>query len=640
MSFLQNRKHVFFIVLLLLVSLPVILLGIRNSTENRSKAQQATTLSLVPAGPVQKNIGDTFTLDVMVNPGVNLVSFVKVLIQYDATKFQVSSGGFAINQEAFPATLEGPSYTPGLITASVSIGNDVSKVVQTPTRVATITFKALASTNGTASQISFDTQSEILSVAPSEQAAENVLASTQPALVTVQAAPTATPAPCSPTGGNGGNAYGGTGVTVRGGDGGTGSSTNGVCKPGTNGVNVDASNYCATKSIALSWSPTNTATYYRLLIDGVQVQNGTGLSYAATNYSVGPQHTIILYAGNTTVGDFNPSTGGYFQISSTACATPTTAPTKTPTPSPTRTPTPTPLPPTMTFTANPTTIGANSASTLTWTTTNATSCTASGGWAGSKATSGSQSTGLLTSSKVFTLTCTGPGGSTTKSVTVTVISPTATAIPTATSVPTFTPAPTNTPVPLATKFAFNLLLHGIGISGDNPNPLPSSCQKASFVPALCLSNQNPVHPQKSVTVEVYNSNNQLIVNKTGTITYDNTKGYFVGTIDMGTTLQSGIYNIRVKTDKYLRRLIPGIQNITAGQTNQIPNATLVVGDANNDNALNILDYNALLGCYSDFAPARSCDAAKKIATDFNDDGNVNQFDYNLFLRDLSVQNGE
>ncbi len=78
------------------------------------------------------------------------------------------------------------------------------------------------------------------------------------------------------------------------------------------------------------------------------------------------------------------------------------------------------LPPTVTLTANPTSVPHGGASVLTWTSTNATACTASGDWSGSKALSGTESTGNLTSSKTYTITCTGPGGSDTDVATVTV----------------------------------------------------------------------------------------------------------------------------------------------------------------------------------------------------------------------------
>ena len=80
--------------------------------------------------------------------------------------------------------------------------------------------------------------------------------------------------------------------------------------------------------------------------------------------------------------------------------------------------------PTVTLSASPTSVASGGSSTLSWSSTNATSCTASGAWSGSKATSGSASTGSLTASKEYTLSCTGSSGTTSQKVTVTVTSST------------------------------------------------------------------------------------------------------------------------------------------------------------------------------------------------------------------------
>ena len=84
-----------------------------------------------------------------------------------------------------------------------------------------------------------------------------------------------------------------------------------------------------------------------------------------------------------------------------------------------RTYTPTNPQPTLTFSANPTTINSGQSSTLTWSTTNATSCNASGAWSGTRSTSGNQSVSP-TATSTYTLTCNGTGGSVNRSVTVTV----------------------------------------------------------------------------------------------------------------------------------------------------------------------------------------------------------------------------
>jgi Spherulation-specific family 4 len=70
--------------------------------------------------------------------------------------------------------------------------------------------------------------------------------------------------------------------------------------------------------------------------------------------------------------------------------------------------------------ASPASVTTGAASTLTWSSTNATACTASGSWSGKKAVTGSASTGSLVGSATYKLTCTGSGGSASASTSVTV----------------------------------------------------------------------------------------------------------------------------------------------------------------------------------------------------------------------------
>lgn len=80
--------------------------------------------------------------------------------------------------------------------------------------------------------------------------------------------------------------------------------------------------------------------------------------------------------------------------------------------------------PTVTIAVNPTTITLGSSATLTWSSTNADSCTASGAWSGSQATSGTATeTPTAVGSYTYTLTCTGAGGPTSQSATLTVNAP-------------------------------------------------------------------------------------------------------------------------------------------------------------------------------------------------------------------------
>lgn len=211
---------------------------------------------------------------------------------------------------------------------------------------------------------------------------------------------------------------------------------------------------------------------------------------------------------------------------------------------------------------------------------------------------------------------------------------------TASPTPEFTPTPTLSPD--ETTLSFTLLLHGIGEAGDNPNPTGNT-----------LSNKNPKHQQRNIDVSVYDVNEQLVTTKTGTIIYDVDAGNFKGSVSLGNNFASGPYSVKIKSDRYLRRLIPSIQTITHGQEKVIPVTQLVAGDTNGDNTLNILDYSALLDCgYGVLNPLLMTNSSSEykrqacqvhtpaVNIDVDDNGIINSFDYNLFLRELSVQNGD
>ncbi|HEY5152805.1 MAG TPA: FAD-dependent oxidoreductase [Candidatus Saccharimonadales bacterium] len=103
---------------------------------------------------------------------------------------------------------------------------------------------------------------------------------------------------------------------------------------------------------------------------------------------------------------------------------PTPSPTPAPAPKPTPAPTPAPVAPALTFSASPTTITSGSSANLSWSiNANATSpvgCNASGGWSGARAASGSQAVSPG-STTTYSLVCTNSAGSSSRSVTITVV---------------------------------------------------------------------------------------------------------------------------------------------------------------------------------------------------------------------------
>jgi Mg-chelatase subunit ChlD len=193
-----------------------------------------------------------------------------------------------------------------------------------------------------------------------------------------------------------------------------------------------------------------------------------------------------------------------------------------------------------------------------------------------------------------------------------------------------TSAPTATPLPNAFKFNVDVILHGIGSGGDNANPTANS-----------FSNKNPLNPIQNASVKVFDSNNQLFASATGQVTYSSASGSYKGIVTTDKAISTGSYIVRVTVDRRLTRLIPGIQALVTNTAYNIPSIQVVTGDITRDNRLDIRDYNNILDCYSDLQPPVACaDQQKKKDSDINDDGNVGQFDYNLFLRELSTQPGE
>lgn len=210
----------------------------------------------------------------------------------------------------------------------------------------------------------------------------------------------------------------------------------------------------------------------------------------------------------------------------------------------------------------------------------------------------------------------------------TLLSPTSQ--PGVTNAPTAPPGASPSPAPIIsghTVFNVSIILTGIGV--DLPN-----------YPA----NKNPAHPQKNVRIEVFDKANTKVSDVAGVINYAPGTGKFSGLVGLA-TLPTGLYNVKLTVPYYLRRLIPSIQTITGGATNQLLETTLIVGDINGDNVMNILDYNIYTACFGDkksniSKPSNiSC-----IAADLNDDGQndnkLNLSDFKLLFQSFATQKGD
>ena len=135
-------------------------------------------------------------------------------------------------------------------------------------------------------------------------------------------------------------------------------------------------------------------------------------------------------------------------------------------------------------------------------------------------------------------------------------------------------------------------------------------------------------------VTIVNSGNQQVDLTEATVDYDSATGKYKGNVSLGNNFISGSYLAKVRFDNTLWKTIPGIQNITSGQTYNAPEASLVSGDIIQDNEINLLDYNALLSCFG----AQAC--ATKVQADLNDDDKVEELDLNILYAGFAKRKGD
>lgn len=192
---------------------------------------------------------------------------------------------------------------------------------------------------------------------------------------------------------------------------------------------------------------------------------------------------------------------------------------------------------------------------------------------------------------------------------------------TPTATPTTPPGQaTATPIPAGTKFSLILNLQGIG-SGIGENP-------------------SPKNTTKQVTLQLFDpvSDRQIAEGK-GDLTYDPSTETFKGTANVSANIATGNYTVRVKSKRYLRRRFPGVHRITTGGTyTGLPQVSLVVGDANDDNKLTIEDYHAFISCFEGKATTSSC--SDMDAVDFNGDGKVDIADFKLQALSFQTRQGD
>src|SRR3989344_2827422 len=197
--FTPKKLILFGLMVIILIAIPLTVYLVGKQQELKSKAAPSTTLTFLPSSATT-TVGQVVSFDIILNPNSNFVSFVHLIISYDPTKLEKSGDGFSVNTIVFPGFDKSkppvPTFDPsGKITVDLAIGGSPTDFIQkNNTKVGTLTLKAIASTGGIASPITFGSETQVLT-GQGDQFNTNVLSSTTPASVTITEAGTLTPTP-------------------------------------------------------------------------------------------------------------------------------------------------------------------------------------------------------------------------------------------------------------------------------------------------------------------------------------------------------------------------------------------------------------------------------------------------------------
>lgn len=169
------------------------------------------------------------------------------------------------------------------------------------------------------------------------------------------------------------------------------------------------------------------------------------------------------------------------------------------------------------------------------------------------------------------------------------------------------------------RFSLTAFLHGIGRSGDALNP-------------QAVGNASPRTTEYPFLATIYAGEKTIDVE--GAVRYDKAKGAFIGSFSAVIPDTENI-TLDVKIPRYLTAFseidtLPDSGNVT------LPELSFVSGDVNNDDVLDILDFNLIAACFSQ-NDGEICDPKTRKQSDLDDNDIVGEPDVNLYLRELSSE---
>ncbi len=180
----MKKIFLYVVIGLILLAIPATVYLVGQQQDIRKRAAPATTLSLSPATNT-KQTGDTFKLNVDIDPATNQVSTVKVYLTFDPTLLEATA---MTNGASAPRVLNSGVVQSG--TASITVGAaSNAQPIATRGTVAVVTLKAKAGTGGAPTSVQFASNTFVGGL---NDATANVLAGTEKAEVTIGGTPPAT----------------------------------------------------------------------------------------------------------------------------------------------------------------------------------------------------------------------------------------------------------------------------------------------------------------------------------------------------------------------------------------------------------------------------------------------------------------
>jgi hypothetical protein len=228
--------------------------------------------------------------------------------------------------------------------------------------------------------------------------------------------------------------------------------------------------------------------------------------------------------------------------------------------------------------------------------------------------------------------------------------PTSTPTPTPTSPPVPTPTPTSPPVPTPTPTS-------PPVPSNTPTPTVAAENTIIQLPGTAFNllftnrkNELIAHKDKSLTIYLYKSTDdpsiidpkgERPIAKTTPANKFSSSGTSPISFELG-KVPPETYKILLKSPQYLRTLVGTTAISQAGGTIILNafNKSLAdgAGDVNDDNVINIQDYNAIVNCFDNKKNNPTC--LYKDNADLDDSGTIDGIDFNIFLTSLSFTQRE